>query len=71
MGKNQEYFRFLDSWSIPYKKNCPNSRSNNDIDMELGPVTKIDKRNTATSSKFDDDVTSGNCGVTVIFLIYC
>ena len=30
-------------------KNCPNSRTINDIDMKIGPITKIDKRNTATS----------------------
>ena len=27
------------------KQNCHNSRTGNDIDMELGPVTKIDNRN--------------------------
>ena len=27
-------------------ENCPNSRTSNDTDMELGPVTKRDKRNT-------------------------
>ena len=29
-------------------KNCDNSRTSNDIDMKLGPVTKCDKRNTTT-----------------------
>ena len=38
--------------------------------MKLGPVTKIDKRNTATSRKFDDDVMLANCDVIVFFLIY-
>ena len=38
--------------------------------MKLGPVTKIDKRNTATSRKFDDDVMLGNCDVIVFFPIY-
>ena len=33
------------------KENCQNSRTNNDIDMKLGPVTKLDKRNKATSKK--------------------
>ena len=28
--------------------------------MKLGPVTKIDKENKATSKKFDDDVMSAN-----------
>ena len=29
--------------------------------MKLGPVTKFDKRNTATLENFDDDVMSVNC----------
>ena len=40
------------------------------MDMNLRPVTKLDKKNKATSKKFDDDVLSSNCGVTVIFSIY-
>ena len=31
------------------KENCHNSRTSNDIDMKLGPVTKLDKRNKITS----------------------
>ena len=38
--------------------------------MNLGPVTKLDKKNKKTSKKFDDDVMSENCGVIVIFPIY-
>ena len=39
------------------KESCHNSRtSNNCIDIKLGPVTKLDKKNTTTSDKFDDDV---------------
>ena len=38
--------------------------------MKLGPVTKLDKRNKTTSKKFDDDIISGKCDVTVIFSIY-
>ena len=38
--------------------------------MKRGPVTKIDKKNKATSKKFDDDVMSANCNVIVIFRIY-
>ena len=49
------------------KENCHNSRTSNDIDMKLGPVTKIDKRNKTTSKKFDDDVMSKHCDVIVIF----
>ena len=38
--------------------------------MKLGPVTKFDTRNRATSKKVEDDVMSNNCNVIVIFLIY-
>ena len=33
------------------KENCHKSRTGNDIDMKLGPVTKLDKRNKITSKK--------------------
>ena len=51
------------------KENCDNSKTSDDIDMKLGPVTKLDKRNKATSKKFDEDVMPANCDVIVIFLI--
>ena len=35
--------------------------------MKLGPVTKLDKRNKATSKQIDVDVMSENCDVIVIF----
>ena len=38
--------------------------------MKLGPVTKLDKRNTTTSEKSDNDIMSENCGIIVIFPIY-
>ena len=38
--------------------------------MKLEPVIKLDKINTTTSKKFDDDVMSVNCEVIVIFPIY-
>ena len=38
--------------------------------MKLGPVTTLDKRNKATSKKFDDDVMLKNCDVVAIFSIY-
>ena len=38
------------------RESCHNSKASNDIDIKLGPVTKLDKRNTETSKKFDDDV---------------
>ena len=52
------------------KENCHNSRTSDDIDMKLGPVTKLDKRNKTTSKKFDVDVMSENCDVIVIFRIF-
>ena len=38
--------------------------------MKLGPVTKLDKKNTAMSKTFESDIMSANCDVIVIFLIY-
>ena len=52
------------------KENCYNSRTSDDIDMKLGPVTKFDKRNKTTSKKIVDDVMSENCDVKVIFQIF-
>ena len=52
------------------KENCNNSRTSDDINMKLGPVTKRDKRNKTTSKKFDNDAMSENCDVIVIFSIY-
>ena len=40
------------------------------MDLKLGPVSKLDKRNKTTSKKFDDDVMSANCNVILIFQIY-
>ena len=52
------------------KENCHNSITSDDIDMKLGSVTKIDKRNKSTSKIFDDDVTSENCDAIIIFSLY-
>ena len=38
--------------------------------MKLEPVIKLDKINTTTSKKIDDDVMSVNCEIIVIFPIY-
>ena len=38
--------------------------------MKLRPVTKLDKKNKATSKKFDFDVVSENCDAIVIFRIF-
>ena len=52
------------------KVNCHKSRTSDDIDMKLGPVTELDKRDKSTSKKIYDDVMSTNCDVIVIFAIY-
>ena len=41
-----------------------------DIDMKLGPVTKLNKRNKTKSTQIYDDVMSENCNVITIFPIY-
>ena len=38
--------------------------------MKLGPVAKRDKRNKATSKKFDNGIMSADTDVIVIFSIY-
>ena len=38
--------------------------------MKLGLVTKLDKRNTSTSKKFDDNFILTSCDFIVIFSIY-
>ena len=38
------------------------------IDVKLGPLTKLDKRNMVTSKKIDNDVMSAN--IVVTFLTY-
>ena len=38
--------------------------------MKLRLVTKLDKGNMVTSKKFDDNIMSENCDVTVITTIY-
>ena len=38
--------------------------------MKLGPVIKLDKKNTSTSKKLNDDVMSKNSDVIVFFPIY-
>ena len=40
------------------------------MDLKLGPVSKLDKRNKTTSKKIDDDVMSANCNIILIFQIY-
>ena len=63
-------FIFQISRQILINKNCHNSRSSNDIDMKLGRVTKLYKRNTTTVTKSDNDVVSLNFDVIVSIPIY-
>ena len=65
LGKTQTgYFRFPDFQII--KVNCQNSRTSDDIDMKLGPVTKPDKRNKTTSK----NLTMTSCRKTVMSLSF-
>ena len=52
------------------KGNCHNSRTIDDIDTKLGPVTKCDKRNKAIPKKLSDDIISENCDVIATFPVY-
>ena len=60
--------RFLVEFLI--KKYCHNSRTSNDIDIKLRAVTKLDKRNAATSKKYGHDLDSVNYDFIVIFPIF-
>ena len=53
IGQNSDkgIYDFRISGQSFINKNYCNSRTSNDIDMKLGPVAKLDKRNTATSKK--------------------
>ena len=50
--------------------NCHNSRTSDDTDMKLSPITKRDKKDKATSKKFCDDVMSENCHFSDLWPIY-
>ena len=52
------------------KEKCSNSRTSDGIDMKLGSVTKLQKKNKTTSTKFDNDAMPENCDVFVIYRIY-
>ena len=55
---------FLNSGQSLIKVNCHNSRNGDDIGMNLGSKTKLNKTNKITSKAF------GDCDVIVIFPIY-
>ena len=69
IGKNPD--RAISNFQISgqslIKRNCHNSWTNDDINMKIKPVTKLDK---ATSKRFNDDVVSGSCDVISIFPVY-
>ena len=52
------------------KENYHISRTSDDIDMKLAPVTKLDKRNKTVSKKFDGGIISANCDIIVISTVY-
>ena len=68
LGKTQTGVFPISGQSLT-KENCHDSRTSDDIDMKLGPVTKLDKRNKATSKRFDVEVMSENCDAIGIFRI--
>ena len=69
LGKTQTELFPISGQSL-IKENFHNSRTSDDIDMNLGPVIKLDKRNKTTSKKSDADFLSKNCDVNVIFWIF-
>ena len=48
------------------KENCYISWTSDDIDMKLGPVTKLGKKNKTLPKDFNDDLMSEKCDVFVI-----
>ena len=56
-------------WRKLKTENCHKSRTSDDIERKLGPVTKLDKGNKGTSQN-DYDVMSENCEIIAIFPIY-
>ena len=59
-----------DFWANCYKKSYQNSGTMDDIDINLRPVTKMGKKNTTKSKKFDDEVVSVNYDIIIVFSIY-
>ena len=52
------------------KENCHNSRTSDDVNVKLGPVTRLDKKNKTKSKKFYEDAMLASCDVIVIFPNY-
>ena len=72
IGQNSDggIFDFQISGQSLINVNCHKSRTNDDIDMRLEPVTKFDKRKKKMSKNFDRDFMSANSDVIVIFPIF-
>ena len=72
IGQNSDggYSHFRISSKLFINENSHDSRTSHDIDVKVIPVTKRDKKNTATSKNFDDNIMSANCDVIVLFPIY-
>ena len=60
-------------FSIPgqsfINENGHNSGTSHDVEMKLGPVTKIDKKNSNIKKNDDDDIMLENCDIIVFFPI--
>ena len=63
LGKTQTGVFSISGFLVQFfiNENFHNSRTSHDTDMKLGAVTTLDKRNTATSTKFDKDFILANC----------
>ena len=63
IGQNSDWgiFSFWISGQSLINKSCHNSRTSNEIEMKLGLVTKLEKINTATSKRFENDVMPASC----------
>ena len=57
-NSDEGIYNFRISGQSLIKVNCYNSRTSDDIDIKLGPVTKFDKRNKTTSKKLNDEAMS-------------
>ena len=67
-GKTQTRVFPISSFLVKFfiDKSCRKSTTSDDVDMKLGPGTKLDKRNTTTSKEFDSNVLSTNYDTIVI-----
>ena len=72
IGKNSDggISNFRISGQFLIKENFHNSRTSADIDMKLGPVAKLHKKNKTTSKKVDVEIMPGTCDVIVFFRIF-